>query len=261
MPITTSRLSVARRWLSQGVALVPLQPVSKHIVTGFGPYLKTITTEDDARFWFDNRRCNLAVVTGAGLVVLDFDEQEHYQTVCEVWPVLATTYTERTRRGWHVFLAGDSATGKRPGFEIKGRDAVVMSAPSIHPAGIQYAPVNPDATIKPAPAGFPLLDVTPTPMPVEPLPLVGDDLLPRIKRAVPILDAARKLTPLKSKDGRWWHGLCPFHGETRPSFWVDAQRGTFGCFACDAHGDVVNLYALSNNCSVKTAISELLRGA
>lgn len=36
-------------------------------------------------------------------------------------------------------------------------------------------------------------------------------------------------------------GLCPFHSETTPSFYVYANEGRFHCFGCGAHGDIVDL--------------------
>src|SRR5579859_8046275 len=36
-------------------------------------------------------------------------------------------------------------------------------------------------------------------------------------------------------------GLCPLHHETRPSFTVYPQSGTFYCFGCRQGGDVIDL--------------------
>ena len=38
-----------------------------------------------------------------------------------------------------------------------------------------------------------------------------------------------------SKSGRNWKGLCPFHSEKSPSFYV--YEDSFHCFGCGAHGD------------------------
>src|SRR5688572_20744086 len=40
------------------------------------------------------------------------------------------------------------------------------------------------------------------------------------------------------KAGRQYVGLCPFHAEKTPSFYVDAGLG-FHCFGCGAKGDVI----------------------
>ncbi len=46
------------------------------------------------------------------------------------------------------------------------------------------------------------------------------------------------LRPYTSQD---MVGLCPFHSESTPSFYVNQQR--FKCFGCDARGDVFDWYA------------------
>ncbi|HOT91544.1 MAG TPA: CHC2 zinc finger domain-containing protein [Anaerolineae bacterium] len=251
-------------WISNKVPLVPLQPKSKSLITGFGAYSQRITTEDTAWYWFGERACNLAVVTGHGLVVLDFDCPGEYDAWRMAWPDLADTYTERTARGMHVFLAGDSASGRlpgRPGVEIKGRGAVVMSAPSVHPGGFVYQAVDPGALIKQAPGDFPLLSEHPQALSKGIVTCAGGkDALARIKAAYSVLDLAQSLTRLKTNNGRWWHGRCPFHDDKRPSFWVDAERQLWGCYACGMHGDVVNLYAIQHGLSVQDAIRALATG-
>jgi len=58
------------------------------------------------------------------------------------------------------------------------------------------------------------------------------------------LEELRARTPMPSlvgrrvrlaKSGRNWKGLCPFHNEKSPSFYV--YEDSFHCFGCGAHGD------------------------
>ncbi len=37
-----------------------------------------------------------------------------------------------------------------------------------------------------------------------------------------------------------WKGLCPFHNDSSPSFWV-YDDGTYHCFGCLAHGSILSL--------------------
>ena len=37
--------------------------------------------------------------------------------------------------------------------------------------------------------------------------------------------------------GRSYKGLCPFHQEQTPSFYVQRHHGQFYCFSCGASGD------------------------
>jgi len=42
------------------------------------------------------------------------------------------------------------------------------------------------------------------------------------------------------KRGSNWFGLCPFHGESTPSFTVAPQKGFYHCMGCGAHGDALD---------------------
>ena len=51
-----------------------------------------------------------------------------------------------------------------------------------------------------------------------------------------ILDVVRNYVSL-APAGRSYKGLCPFHHEQTPSFYVQHQYGQFYCFSCGASGD------------------------
>jgi hypothetical protein len=36
--------------------------------------------------------------------------------------------------------------------------------------------------------------------------------------------------------GAWRSGLCPLHGDSRPSLRVNVETGAWRCMACNAHG-------------------------
>lgn len=59
------------------------------------------------------------------------------------------------------------------------------------------------------------------------------------------------------KRGRRWWTCCPLHGEKHPSFCLDPVRQRFNCFGCQAHGDVIDLYALGRGLSNQEAIKGL----
>ena len=261
----TAMYNAACKWLELGRDLVPLQPRSKRLIAGFGPHVQHITDRAGASFWFQERACNLAIVTGNGLIVLDFDTQERYTAWRDRWPVCAQTYTELTRRGAHVFLAGDSASGIMDGIEIKGAGSVVMSSPSVHPLGDVYHAIDSMAGILAIPRGFPLLsenNKSHNPLSRKKAMGHGGDTVTRIKAAYPLLEYAQSITRLK-QHGRWWHGRCPIeeHKKSRhagkTTFWVDTERGLWGCYACYLRGDVINLYAGYNHISVKEAIRRM----
>jgi DNA primase len=66
---------------------------------------------------------------------------------------------------------------------------------------------------------------------------IADDDIERIRSAVSIVDLVGQHVQLK-RSGRSWQGLCPFHGEKTPSFYVNDQTSRYKCFGCDRGGDV-----------------------
>lgn len=258
---STPLLAEALIWLDRGVLLVPVQPRSKHLVKGFGAHLRKVTTPGEAFYWWGLHSNNIGLVTGgkAGLVVLDFDTPSDYYNWRAASGRLAETYTVVTQRGFHVYLwVGDVHSGRSGPIEVKGAGSIVLAVPSVHPSGLIYSTLVHDAPILQAGADFSLLSEKPI-QPVKPQLSKTGDVLSRIKAAWPVLELAQSMTKLKSRGGRWYHGLCPFHSEHEPSFWVDVERGTFGCFACSVRGDVVNLYAKIHSLTLQDAIREMSR--
>jgi DNA primase catalytic core len=57
--------------------------------------------------------------------------------------------------------------------------------------------------------------------------------------------------------GRELAGLCPFHHEKTPSFYVVEDKGFFHCFGCGAHGDAVGYLMRAENLDFIEAIERL----
>jgi len=272
----------ALRWLDAGRLLVPLQPGSKQIVRGYGPVMRVVTDPGEAHTWWGLRRCNIGLVTGYGVTVLDFDDVVSWRGFCSQFPGVADTFTVRTRRGAHVYLAGH-VTVAVPGAEVKYNGGIVVTCVSVV-GGHTYQPVGSGAKILQVPADLSLPSESqavsttsqitlPTsaqlkPTMGAPAPIVkpggaahGGDTVSRIKQALPLLDYAETLTKLTTRDGRFYHGQCPIPGHTkhRINFYVDVQRGVFKCYGCGNSGDVINLYSLVHNVMLAEAISRLAR--
>ena len=62
--------------------------------------------------------------------------------------------------------------------------------------------------------------------------------------------------PLKKK-GRYLVGLCPFHSEKSPSFYVYQQNQSFYCFGCGAGGDVITFIRRIENLEYMEAVKLL----
>jgi DNA primase len=57
--------------------------------------------------------------------------------------------------------------------------------------------------------------------------------------------------------GREFAGLCPFHHEKTPSFYVVEEKSFFHCFGCGAHGDVVGFVMRADNLDFVDAVEKL----
>jgi len=58
-----------------------------------------------------------------------------------------------------------------------------------------------------------------------------------IRNRINLVDLVSEYTTLK-KSGRSLRGLCPFHSEKTPSFYVDPEKQLYHCFGCGAGGDI-----------------------
>jgi DNA primase len=82
-----------------------------------------------------------------------------------------------------------------------------------------------------------------------------------LKRERPLADVVAAYgIPLRPQGvGRFW-ALCPFHAERTASFCVDARdpdASHYHCFACQAHGDVIDFVRQRENCSFVEACERL----
>jgi len=80
--------------------------------------------------------------------------------------------------------------------------------------------------------------------------------LDELRARLPLAELVGRRTRLIRK-GREYAGLCPFHNEKTPSFYVVEDKGFFHCFGCGAHGDVVGFVMRSENLDFIEAIERL----
>lgn len=57
--------------------------------------------------------------------------------------------------------------------------------------------------------------------------------------------------------GREYSGLCPFHNEKTPSFYVVEDKGFFHCFGCGAHGDAIGFVMRADSLDFIEAVERL----
>jgi DNA primase len=80
--------------------------------------------------------------------------------------------------------------------------------------------------------------------------------LDELRSRVSLADLVGKRVRLTRK-GREHGGLCPFHNEKTPSFYVVEDKGFFHCFGCGAHGDAIGFVMRSENLDFIEAIERL----
>lgn len=77
-----------------------------------------------------------------------------------------------------------------------------------------------------------------------------------VKAKLDFVEIVRRYVDLRLIGGRW-AGPCPFHQETKPSFYVHADQGFYHCFGCQASGDVIDFYQRVNGLDFKDALTQL----
>ncbi len=88
--------------------------------------------------------------------------------------------------------------------------------------------------------------------------MIPHDYIDEVVRRNDISDVVGSYVQLKRK-GRLYGGLCPFHSEKSPSFYVYPDTQSFYCFGCGAGGDVITFIKKINNLDYVEAV-KLLAG-
>jgi DNA primase len=80
--------------------------------------------------------------------------------------------------------------------------------------------------------------------------------LDELRSRVPLGDLVGRRVRL-TRSGREHKGLCPFHNEKSPSFYVVGDKGFFHCFGCGAHGDAIGFVMRADNLDFIEAVERL----
>jgi DNA primase len=85
------------------------------------------------------------------------------------------------------------------------------------------------------------------------------DQIREIRERADIVEIVQKDVALKPS-GRNFKGLCPFHAEKTPSFYVDPERGLWRCYgACGTGGDVFSFVQKIENLTFPEAVEKIAR--
>lgn len=88
--------------------------------------------------------------------------------------------------------------------------------------------------------------------------MIDHNTVQQILDAADIVDVVSDFVALK-KRGANWIGLCPFHNDRRPSFYVSRSKGICKCFACGEGGSAVNFIMKHEQLSYPEALRYLAR--
>lgn len=90
--------------------------------------------------------------------------------------------------------------------------------------------------------------------------MIDDKLLELINEKTPIVDLVSEFVALQKK-GKNFAGLCPFHQEKTPSFFVSPEKNICKCYGCGEGGNPINFLRKIKNISFEEAAIELAQRA
>ena len=86
--------------------------------------------------------------------------------------------------------------------------------------------------------------------------MIPHEYIEELNRRTDIVDLVGSYVQLKRK-GRLYGGLCPFHSEKTPSFYVYPDTQSFYCFGCGAGGDAISFAKKINSIDYGEAVKML----
>ncbi|MBI5577032.1 MAG: DNA primase [Deltaproteobacteria bacterium] len=85
---------------------------------------------------------------------------------------------------------------------------------------------------------------------------ISESTIREIREKADIVAVVSETVPL-SRSGASYRGLCPFHREKTPSFFVNPSRQAFKCFGCGEGGSVFHFLMKVRNLSFGEAVEDL----
>lgn len=88
--------------------------------------------------------------------------------------------------------------------------------------------------------------------------MIKQETIDRIREQTDIVELIAGYLPLK-KVGRNYRGLCPFHAERSPSFYVNPERQSYHCFGCGVGGTAISFVMAHEKLDFPEAVKHLGR--
>ncbi|WP_270939901.1 DNA primase [Romboutsia lituseburensis] len=84
------------------------------------------------------------------------------------------------------------------------------------------------------------------------------EIIDEIKSRCDIVSTISQYIEVK-QSGANYKGLCPFHGEKTPSFYINTSKQIYKCFGCGEGGDVINFVMKMENLEFMDAVKLLAK--
>ncbi len=85
---------------------------------------------------------------------------------------------------------------------------------------------------------------------------ISESTIREVRDRADIVEVVSETVPL-SRSGASFRGLCPFHREKTPSFYVNPARQAFKCFGCGEGGSIFHFLMKARNLSFAESVEEL----
>lgn len=89
--------------------------------------------------------------------------------------------------------------------------------------------------------------------------LIPESKIDEVRERVDLIALVQRHGTELKKSGRSWKGLCPFHQEKSPSFYVWPDSNRFKCFGCQAGGDAISFVQRLLGKSFVDTVSDLAK--
>jgi DNA primase len=90
------------------------------------------------------------------------------------------------------------------------------------------------------------------------MPAIKSSSLRDLKARVNLLEVASRVVTMR-KVGSRFRGLCPFHQEKTPSFYVNSENGFYKCFGCGKAGDAITFVRETEGLNFTEAVETLAK--
>ena len=90
------------------------------------------------------------------------------------------------------------------------------------------------------------------------MPAIKASSLRDLKARVNLLEVASRVVSMR-KVGSRFRGLCPFHQEKTPSFYVNPENGFYKCFGCGKAGDAITFVRETEGLNFTEAVETLAK--